>query len=249
MQETDKQHQGPSGALCGLLVVDKPEGITSFGVVARVRRLSAGARTGHAGTLDPLATGVLVLALGPATKSIERLMATDKRYRTIIDLTAFTTTDDREGERTEVAVATPPTEQQVRDAVHGFVGVIQQKPPSFSAMKVQGRRAYALARAGEAPDLPARPVRIDSIDVVSYAWPRVDIDVRCGKGTYIRSLARDIGVALGTGGHCATLRRTAVGPFTEAMAMSFTSLPNPIRDEHLISLPNGLALLAGDRVG
>lgn len=234
---------GAAPALDGVLVVDKPLGMTSFGVVARVRRRAGGVRTGHAGTLDPLATGVLVLALGKATKSIERLMATDKRYRTTVDLSAFTTTDDREGERTEVTVSAPPSLACVRDAVSRFVGTTQQRPPAFSAMKVGGRRAYALARAGDAPELPARPVRIDAIDVERYDFPELDLDIRCGKGTYIRSLARDIGVALGTGGHCATLRRTAVGPFTEAMAVDVDRLPERIGQRELVALGDALALL------
>lgn len=228
----------------GILIVDKPLGMSSFGVVARVRRRAGGVRTGHAGTLDPLATGVLVLALGKATKSIDRLMATDKRYRTIIDLSAFTSTDDREGERTEVAVAAPPSNDEVASAVARFVGTIQQRPPAFSAMKVGGRRAYALARDGAPPELPPRPVRVDAIEVLRYAWPELEIDIRCGKGTYIRSLARDIGVALGTGGHCATLRRTAVGPFTEEMSVPLDRLPERIDSDDLVPVERALALVA-----
>ncbi|MDZ4754639.1 MAG: tRNA pseudouridine(55) synthase TruB [Phycisphaerae bacterium] len=232
----------------GVLVVDKPEGITSFGVVARVRRCAGGIRTGHAGTLDPLATGVLVLALGQATKSIDQLMATDKRYRTIVDLSAFTTTDDREGERTEVLVGTPPSEASVREAAGRFVGSIEQRPPVFSAMKVKGRRASALARAGETPVMAPRVVRIDAVDVVRYEWPQVELDVRCGKGTYIRSLARDLGTALGTGGHCATLRRTAVGPFTDAIAVPFAAIPNPLTETDVLSLETTFAMLIGSAV-
>lgn len=242
MPQTDKEpHERES--LDGVLVVDKPLEMTSFGVVARVRRRAGGVRTGHAGTLDPLATGVLVLALGKATKSIERLMATDKRYRTIVDLAAFTTTDDREGERTEVPVDSPPSPEAVRAAVAGFVGVIQQRPPAFSAMKVGGRRSYSLARAGAAVEHPPRPVRIDAITIERYAFPELELDIRCGKGTYIRSLARDIGVALGTGGHCATLRRTAVGPFTEAMSIAVDDLPNRIGQAEVIPLADAIALL------
>jgi tRNA pseudouridine55 synthase len=233
----------PGAPLEGIVVVDKPLGMTSFGVVARVRRRAGGVRTGHAGTLDPLATGVLVLALGKATKSIDRLMATDKRYRTTVDLSAFTTTDDREGERTDVPVDAPPSIERVAEVVRRFVGVIAQRPPAFSAMKVGGRRSYDLARAGSLHEHPARPVRIDAIEIERYAYPELDIDIRCGKGTYIRSLARDIGLALGTGGHCATLRRTAVGPFTEAVAHAIESLGDPLRSDAVIPLATALGML------
>jgi tRNA pseudouridine55 synthase len=241
MSNDHKEHE----QLSGVLVVDKPVGLTSFGVVARVRRAAGGVRTGHAGTLDPLANGVLVVALGRATKSIEQLMATDKRYRTTIDLSAFTTTDDAEGERTPVEVPEPPSIDVVRTALRGFVGTIEQVPPVYSAMKVKGRRAYQLARQGDAPVMTPRPVRIDAIELVDYAWPRLVIDVACGKGTYIRSLARDIGRSLGTGGHCATLRRTAVGPFTESIAIPLDRVPSPLQHQHLLSLERVFELLAG----
>lgn len=237
-----------SEAVEGVLVVDKPLGMSSFGVVARVRRRAGGVRTGHAGTLDPLATGILVLALGRATKAIDRLMGTSKRYRTIVDLSAFTTTDDREGERTEVVTAEPPSEHHVDDVVARFIGQIEQRPPAFSAMKVGGRRAYALARDGKPPELAARPVTIHSIGIVRYSWPELELDLHCGKGTYVRSLARDIGLALGTGGHCATLRRTAVGPFDETMAIALDALPDRIDSQTLIPTARALQLVDEDRI-
>jgi tRNA pseudouridine55 synthase len=214
--------------LSGLLVFDKPLGWSSMQAVAFVRRRAGGVRTGHAGTLDPLATGVLVMALGAATKRIDEIMATEKRYRTTIDLSAFTTTDDREGQRTEVEVSTPPSPAQLDAALRTFIGTIMQRPPAFSAMKVGGRRAYKLARRGDDVQLAARPVTIHEIELVRYAWPDVEIDIRCAKGTYIRSLARDLGAALGTGGHCAALRRTAVGQFDESMAMRADDVPEVI---------------------
>lgn len=226
-----------------VLVIDKPLYKTSFDVVAQVRRLTGQRRIGHAGTLDPLATGVLVVAVGPATRSIDRLMATDKRYRTEVDLSAFTTTDDREGERTEMATTTPPTEADVRAALGRFRGVIRQKPPAFSAMKVGGQRAYRLARDGAPPDLPPREVTIHSIELLRYAWPIAELDIRCGKGTYVRSIARDLGVALGTGGHCASLRRIAVGPFDETMARELDALPDPLAQSDLVALGDALAML------
>jgi tRNA pseudouridine55 synthase len=249
MARTDKESAerspagGPREPREGIVVVDKPLEMTSFGVVARVRRRAGGVRTGHAGTLDPLATGVLVVALGKATKSIDRLMATDKRYRTTIDLSAFTTTDDREGERTEVAVAEPPSRDRVDEVVRGFIGVIAQRPPAFSAMKVGGKRSYDLARSGNIHEHPPRPVRVDDIVVERYEFPELALDIRCGKGTYIRSLARDMGLALGTGGHCASLRRTAVGPFTEAIAKEIDALGDPLRADAVIPLDRALAML------
>ncbi|NNE43381.1 MAG: tRNA pseudouridine(55) synthase TruB, partial [Gemmatimonadetes bacterium] len=173
----------PPADLAGIIVIDKPRGISSMGAVSGVRRRAGGARTGHAGTLDPLATGVLVMALGKATRIIERLMATEKRYRTVIDLSAFTPTDDLEGEREEVACSAP-TEEAVCAALEPFRGSILQRPPAFSAMKVKGRRAYQLARRGETPEMPPRPVEIHELALVRYEWPQLELDIRCGKGMY-----------------------------------------------------------------
>lgn len=229
--------------LAGLLVVDKPLGMSSMGVVSRVRRAAMGARTGHAGTLDPLATGVLVCALGKATRSIESLMGLTKVYEAVVDLSAFTTTDDREGPRTEVMPAELPSEALVREVLGRFTGVIQQKPPAFSAVHVDGKRAYKLARKGQDVDLPARPVRIDALELLSLAYPLLSVRVTCGKGTYIRSLARDMGLALGTGGHLASLRRTAIGPYTLTQAVKLEDLPRPLPQDWL--LPVGWGLGAG----
>lgn len=232
---------GPA-SINGLLVVDKPVGPSSMAVCARVRgALRAGGapkrvKVGHGGTLDPLASGVLVVLCGKATPLCDRVMAGAKRYQTRVDLSAFSTTDDREGERAEVEVRNPPSEAQVRDAVAKFVGNIMQRPPAFSAMKVGGKRAYALARKGEVVQLEPRPVFIEAIDVLGYAWPYVDLDVRCGKGVYIRSLARDLGVALGTGGTLAALRRTAVGAFTIDMATPMSGLQRSMTQADLLSV-------------
>ncbi len=224
--------------LNGILVIDKPLGLSSAQVCARVRRHTEGAKVGHAGTLDPLATGVLVLCLGKATKSIEQLMATEKRYRTTIDLSAFSTTDDAEGERTSVQVDTPPPRAQIEQVLREqFAGEIMQTPPAFSAIKVDGKRAYKLARKGEAPELRARPVLIHAIDVLSYEWPLLELDIRCGKGTYIRSIARDLGKAIGTGGMLAALQRTAVGPYTIDNARALKDLPSPFEPEELLAVP------------
>jgi tRNA pseudouridine55 synthase len=223
--------------LRGLLVVDKPAGPSSMDVVRRVRRAAGGVKTGHAGTLDPLATGVLICCLGGATRSVDRLMNLPKVYEAHVDLSAFTSTDDREGQREEVAVARPPAREQVEAACASLVGVIEQAPPAFSAVHVKGQRAYKLARRGQAVDLPARPVRIDAVEVLSYAWPMLSLRITCGRGTYIRSLARDIGKRLGTGGHLAALRRTAVGPYTLEQALPLDQLDQPITQDMLLPEP------------
>jgi tRNA pseudouridine55 synthase len=244
LNKSSSQNPPPLG---GVLVLDKPAGITSMRAVEIVRRRAGGVKTGHAGTLDPLATGVLVLALGRATRVIDRLMATDKRYHTIIDLTAFTTTDDREGDRMEVSIAEPPSEDDIRTALGRFVGEIQQRPPAFSAVKIDGRRAYKLARGGTPADIRARPVVVHAVELLSYRWPLVELAMHCEKGVYVRSLARDLGEALGTGGHCASIRRTAVGPFTVDMAIAPERLPDPLRAEHLLPVETTLAMLGDDR--
>jgi tRNA pseudouridine55 synthase len=231
-------------AITGILVVDKPAGFTSMDAVALVRGKAGGAKTGHAGTLDPLATGVLVIALGRATKQIDRFMATDKRYRTVIDLSAVTVTDDLEGSRVEVEVAAPPAADDVRAALSAFVGTIWQQPPAHSAVKVGGKRAYALSRQGREPKLARRSVTVHGIDLVGYDWPLVEVDIHCAKGFYVRSLARDLGKALGTGGHCRSLRRTAVGPFTEAESVLLDDVPEPLEQAHLIALDDALARLS-----
>jgi len=204
----------------GFLNVNKPAGPTSFAVVAGVRRRAGRKiKVGHAGTLDPFARGVLVICLGPATRLASYVQAAPKRYLATITLGATSATDDVEGPITPNPKAEPPAEPVVRNAAGRFVGPIQQVPPAFSAVHVDGRRAYKLARKGRTPDLPARGVTVHAIDVVRYAWPLLEIDVRCGSGTYIRSLARDVGAALGVGGYCSSLTRTEVGPFTLAHAV------------------------------
>ena len=236
-------HKRSRSTTCGVLIVDKPVGMTSMDVVAIVRGRAGGTRTGHAGTLDPCAEGVLVLGLGRATKSLGRFMSTPKRYRTVIDLSAFTETDDREGDRINVVVAEPPTRDRIDTVLDKFTGRIMQRPPARSAIKVGGRRAYDLARRGEAVVLEPRPVEVARLEVLDYRWPLLEIAVCCGKGTYIRSLARDIGGALGTGGHCRTLQRTAVGPFTLAEATPLAEVPQPLCEEDLIPLDEALGRL------
>jgi tRNA pseudouridine55 synthase len=229
--------------LNGLLVIDKPPGMTSAAVCRKIRHITGGAKVGHAGTLDPLATGVLLVCLGTATKRIESLMATTKRYRTTIDLSAFSSTDDLEGERTEIIVEQPPTESQIRESCEQFVGTIEQRPPVFSAVHVEGKRAYKTARQAEREGVvdqierpPARSVVVHSIDVLRYDWPELELDIQTGKGVYIRSIARDLGESLSTGGMLTSLRRTAVGEFDESQAVLMDDLQEPVEMSHLIDI-------------
>jgi tRNA pseudouridine55 synthase len=204
----------------GWLVVDKPAGMTSAGAVAKVRRLTGAAKVGHAGTLDPLATGVLPLALGEATKTVAYVMDESKDYTFTVRWGESRASDDGEGKVTAVSHVRP-SEAEIEAVLDRFTGTIDQVPPVYSAVKVGGRRAYALARADAAPELIARQVRIDSLVLVSI--PDADhaqFEASTGKGAYMRSLARDMATALGTVGYVASLRRTRVGPFTEALAIS-----------------------------
>ena len=222
--------------LTGLLIVDKPMGWSSMDIIRRVRRVTDGAKAGHAGTLDPLATGVVVVCLGKATRLVDQLMEGVKIYETRIDLAAFTCTDDREGPREEIPVPVPPTIEAVRAALDQQIGHIAQRPPAYSAIHVAGQRSYKLARRGEAVELPQRTVRVDAIDLIAYDWPMLDLRITCGKGVYIRSIARDLGTALNTGGHLASLRRTAVGRFTLAMAVDEARLKLPITQDDLLPI-------------
>ncbi len=229
--------------MSGLVIVDKPGGMTSHDVVARVRRLAGTKKVGHAGTLDPMATGVLVVGVEKATRLLGYLTLTEKEYAATIRLGQSTSTDDAEGEITGTASAAGVsaaalTQHQLHQAVAGLTGEIWQVPPAVSAIKVGGQRAYKLARAGAPPELAARPVTVYQFAVTAVRRARVggllDIDatVRCSSGTYIRALARDLGAALGTGGHLTQLRRTRVGGYgvedartLEQLADRFEVLP------------------------
>ncbi len=208
----------------GLVVVDKAPGMTSHDVVARVRRLAGTRKVGHAGTLDPMATGVLVLGVDRATRLLGHLMLTEKAYDATIRLGVATTTDDAEGEVVSTSPVDGVTEDDVRRALARFVGDIEQVPTAVSAIKVDGRRAYARVRAGEDVELPARPVTIHELVVHEVALPDVRISVRCSSGTYIRAIARDLGAELGVGGHLTALRRTAVGSFDLKVARALEDL-------------------------
>lgn len=208
----------------GWLIIDKPAGKTSSQVVSNVKRILDAQKAGHGGTLDPLATGILPIALGEATKTVSYVMDGAKRYRFAIAWGEARDTDDSEGVVTQ-ASAVRPSEADIRAALPNFTGVINQVPPDYSAIKINGNRAYALARAGETVIISSRQVRIDRIELIDL--PDEDhavFEVACGKGTYMRSLARDIAQALGAFGHISSLRRLAVGPFDETDAISLESL-------------------------
>ena len=208
----------------GWLVIDKPAGKTSSQVVAIVKRMLDAQKAGHGGTLDPLATGVLPIALGEATKTVSYVMDGTKRYRFTVAWGESRDTDDSEGVVTHTSTVRPIA-ADIRASLENFVGVIDQVPPSYSAIKIDGARAYALARSGETVSIKSRPVRIDHIDLVDAKdVDRAVFDVVCGKGTYVRSLARDISLALGTYGHVVSLRRLATGPFDETNAISLETL-------------------------
>jgi len=208
----------------GWIIIDKPPGMTSSRVVGRVRAITGAAKAGHGGTLDPLATGVLPIALGEATKTVSWVMDGAKDYRFTVRWGEARATDDSEGAVTAVSDVRPDA-AAIRAVLARFTGEIVQTPPAFSAVKIDGRRAYARARAGEAVELAPRTVQVDRLHLRDI--PDVDhavFETSCGKGTYMRSLARDIALALGTVGHVSALRRTSAGPFAEKSAISLESL-------------------------
>ena len=212
----------------GVVVVDKPAGWTSHDVVTRLRREAGTRKVGHAGTLDPMATGVLVLGVGRATRLLGHLTATTKEYDATIRLGASTSTDDAEGEIVARADATALTRPDIAAAVLGFVGDLQQVPSAVSAIKVEGKRAYARVRAGESVSLKARPIRVEAFEIHAVrrltAHVDVEVSITCSSGTYVRALARDLGSALGVGGHLTMLRRTRVGAFGLADAKTLDEL-------------------------
>lgn len=215
-------------ASSGLVVVDKPAGMTSHDVVSRLRRIFGTRKVGHAGTLDPLATGVLVAGINRGTKFLAHLVAATKAYDATIRLGAATTTDDSEGDLLSRHDASPLDDDEVLRAVTGFTGEIMQRPAAVSAIKIDGKRAHELVREGEEVEIPARPVTVSRFDVHALrrtgSFLDLDVSVACSSGTYIRSLARDLGAALQVGGHLTALRRTEVGPFTLADARTLENL-------------------------
>jgi len=211
-------------APCGLLNLSKPAGVTSRDVVNRVHRLVRPAKAGHCGTLDPLAEGVLVVAVGSATRLVQYVQRLPKSYTGSFLLGRTSPTEDVEGEIHELADPPIPSLETLRQAAQRFVGTILQRPPAFSALKIQGRPAYSLARAGRSVALAPRPVEVYQLDVVAYDYPALTLEIRCGSGTYVRSLGRDLAVSLGTGAVMSRLVRTAIGGFRLAEAVAPDSL-------------------------
>lgn len=208
----------------GIFAVYKPKGPTSYDIVARIKKLTAEKRVGHAGTLDPLASGVLVVGLGrEATKKLAEIAAGEKEYVVEIKFGETSTTDDVEGEKKAVEVGAQPNAEEVRATLQKFVGEIEQTPPLYSAVKVRGKPAYKYARSGKSVELEPRKVSVKNIEVLRYAYPLLELKIVCGKGVYIRSLARDIGRELGVGGYVLELERTRVGEFTEEQAVRLDS--------------------------
>lgn len=232
-------------AVSGWLVVDKPAGITSTSVVNKVKWAFQAQKAGHAGTLDPAATGVLAIALGEATKTVAHITDALKCYRFMVRLGASTTTDDAEGAILKTR-DTRPTDGAILDALSAFRGQIEQVPPQFSAVKVDGERAYDLAREGEQMDLAARPLWVDSLEMLSRPdADHVELEMVCGKGGYVRSIARDLGLALGCLGHVEWLRREWSGPFEAEEGVTLEEIDRLARtdeiDALLLPLERGLA--------
>ncbi|TMB95036.1 MAG: tRNA pseudouridine(55) synthase TruB [Chloroflexi bacterium] len=234
----------PEAPACGILNVNKPSGLTSFDVVRVVKRGSGINKAGHAGTLDPAATGVLLVCLGQAVRISEYLMRLPKTYLAEITLGISTTTYDAEGEVTLQGDFSRVSEGDLLRVLEGFVGQIEQTPPAFSAIKTGGERAYRLARRGEAVALKPRRADIYAIRLLKFESPSVEVEVECGKGTYIRSLAHDIGERLGCGGHLGSLGRTRVGPFDVADGVTLEQLEPRLAAgdwrQHLLPMDYGL---------
>jgi tRNA pseudouridine55 synthase len=232
-------------AISGWLVVDKPAGVTSTAVVNKVKWAMEAQKAGHAGTLDPAATGVLAIALGEATKTVPYITDALKCYRFMVNLGAATNTDDAEGEVIATAAARP-SDAEIEAALAAFRGDIEQVPPQFSAVKVEGERAYDLAREGEAMILAARPLWVEKLELIARpSADQVELEMVCGKGGYVRSIARDLGAALGCLGHVAWLRREWSGPFTAGEGISLEEIDRLARtgalDAYLKPLELGLA--------
>lgn len=211
--------------MTGVLNLDKPAGMSSARAVDAIKRLlPRGVKVGHAGTLDPFATGVLLVLIGGATRLCESLMDAPKQYEAVLKLGATTATDDPESPEQVTAEAPVISRSEIENMLPAFVGAIRQRPPSYSAIKVAGRRAYQLARKGQTVELDERIVQVHAINLLAYDWPALSLRIDCGRGTYIRALARDIGQALGCGAYLTQLRRTRVGDFYADSAIALTAL-------------------------
>jgi len=230
-------------SIAGLLNIDKPGGVTSRDVVNVVQKIVRPAKVGHAGTLDPLASGVLVVCIGSATRLIEYVQRMPKHYAATFLLGQQSPTDDTEGDVTPLDAPPIPSHDELTAALESFRGEIMQRPPAYSAIKVQGRRAYDLARRGKAPQLEARPVTIHRLEIVAYDYPELQLDIQCGSGTYVRALGRDIAEQLGTAAVMSALRRTAIGSFTVEGAVAQEAISRDRLDELLLSPLRAVELL------
>lgn len=230
----------------GLLNIDKPAGVTSRAVVNRIERVLEPLAVGHAGTLDPLATGVLVLCIGRATKLIDHLHRFSKTYVATFLLGRSSDTEDVTGLVTEVANAPQPTRAELERALPRFLGTIQQQPPAYSALKVDGKRAYKLARSGREVVLQSRPIIVERFEILRYDYPELQVEIECGTGTYVRSLGRDLARAVGTEAVMSQLERTRVGPFAVSSAIA----PDRVHGDNIAKLlqPSLLAIRDEPRV-
>jgi len=235
-------------SLSGLLVLNKPSGVTSRRVVDQVLRLVKPTKVGHAGTLDPLASGVLVIGIGNATRLVEYVQQMPKQYRATFLLGRSSDTEDVDGEVTLVASAPEPPREAIERAAAALTGNISQRPPAYSALKVSGKRAYALARAGEDVELAPRQVQIHRLDLVRYEYPELCLEVECGSGTYIRSLGRDLADSVGTAAVMSVLVRTAIGSFNIEYARDPKSLTRENLAEFLLPPETALNALMKQRV-
>jgi len=220
----------------GLIILNKPRGISSAAAVGRVKRLlPRGVKIGHAGTLDPFATGILVLLIGKSTKSSEKIMGLSKQYLATVKLDATTATDDPEAPEQPIAADSHvPDAAAVATATARFIGKISQMPPVYSALKISGRRACDRIRAGQEVHLQPRLVRIDAVEIVDYQWPLLQLKIDCGRGTYIRVLGRDIGAAMGVGGYLTALCRTRIGPYGLENSVMLEMLTADGIEKHLL---------------
>ena len=231
----------------GILNVDKPAGLTSRDVVNRIEGLVRNVKCGHAGTLDPLATGVLVVCVGPATRLIQYVQRLPKQYRAVFQLGRKSVTDDVEGDVELVAGAPEPTRVQIEAALPQFLGDVEQRPPAHSAIKVDGQRSYERARRGEEFELPARTITIHRLEILRYEYPELELAIECGSGTYVRSLGRDLAAALGTAAVMSALVRTAIGDFRLEDAVALDALTNSTLAEHLQPPIDALEVPTADR--
>lgn len=233
--------------LDGVLLVDKPTDHTSHDVIARLRGILKMRRIGHAGTLDPMATGVLVVLLGKATKASQYLMSLDKEYAGTIKLGSVTNTQDAEGEVLETRPVPPLTEVDVKTVMATFVGDQYQLPPMFSAIKIAGVPLYKQARKGEEVEREPRFIRVSSFDLLRFASPEIDFVLRCTKGTYVRTVAHDLGQKIGCGAHLSSLRRTATGKFTVSQCLTLEqiqALPIPELERRLVPVRDAVPSIA-----